>query len=183
VTDFKQDHPDGLIISMDQMSLYLQATLSRVWSPVGQRPIVSITPQRDLLHWFGALCLDTGQEIALSLPDLSSQTTLHFLEHVLTVWPTQSILLFLDRAPWHRGAAIQAFLAKHPRLQLIYFPSACPQLNPQEHVWKAARNAVSHNHHFPNLSALRSAFAHFLETTIFHFRWLEKFVPLFLCGL
>lgn len=181
MTDFKQDYPEGLIISMDEMSLYLQATTKRVWFPVGQRPILRISPQRACQHWYGALCLNSGQEVALSLPTLNTDTTIHFLSHLLTVFPSQPILLFLDRAPWHRGEAIRSFLTNHPRLQLLYFPPACPHLNPQEHVWKAARQRVSHNHSFPTLSDLRRAFAAFLDTSLFHFRWLERFVPLSLC--
>lgn len=168
---------------MDEMSLYLQATTTRVWYPVGQRPVVALSPQRDCQHWYGALCLNNAQEVALSVPKLDSSTTLHFLAHLLTVFPAQPILLFLDRAPWHRGDGIRAFLRDHPRLQLIYFPPACPHLNPQEHVWKAARQAVSHNHPFLTLSALRAAFAHFLDTTLFRFHWVEKFVPLNLRGV
>jgi len=170
-------------MTLDEMSVYLQATTKRVWFPSGQRPIVRVSPQRDCQHWYGALCLETGQEVALSVPGLDSLTTIHFLSHLLTVFPTQPILLFLDRAPWHRGEAIRTFLVAHPRLQLIYFPPACPQLNPQEHVWKATRQTVTHNHGFPTLAELRAACAHFLDTTLFHFRWIEKFVPLHICGI
>ncbi len=170
-------------MAMDEMSLYLQATTQRVWYPVGQRPVVLVSPQRTCQHWYGALCLDNAQEVALSVPGLDSQTTLHFLTHLLTVFPTHSILLFLDRAPWHRGEPIRTFLVENPRLQLLYFPPACPQLNPQEHVWKAARQAVSHNHSFPDLATLRTAFAHFLDTTLFHFNWVERFVPRILCHI
>jgi hypothetical protein len=67
---------------MDEMSLYLQATSRRVWYPVGQRPIVRISPQRDCQHWYGALALNSGQEVALSVPTLDSQTTIHFLTHL-----------------------------------------------------------------------------------------------------
>lgn len=181
MTDFKQDHPTGLIISLDEMSLYLQATTKRVWFPVGRRPVIRVSPQRDCQHWYGALCLDSGQQVALSVPKLDGQMTVHFLTHLLTVFPTQPILLFLDRAPWHRGPAVRDFLADHPRLQLLYFPPACPQLNPQEHVWKAARHAVSHNHSFLTLAELRHAFAAFLDATLFHFHWVERFAPLNLC--
>lgn len=183
MTDFKQDHSDGVIVAMDEMSLYLQATIKRVWYPVGQRPVVRVSPQRHCQHWYGALALHSGHEVALSVPSLDSQTTIHFLDHLLTVFPTQPILLFLDRATWHRGEAIPAFLARNPRLQLLYFPPACPQLNPQEHVWKAARQAVSHNHTFFNLATLRYAFALFLDSTLFHFHWLDKFAPPNLCGV
>ena len=167
---------------MDQMSLYLQATTKRVWFPKGQRPIVSVSPPRDCQHWYGPLCLASGQEVALSVPAVNGEMTCHFLSHLLTAFPSQPILLFLDRAPWHRGEAIRQFLADNPRLQLLYFPPACPQLNPQEHVWKAARQAVSHNHSCLNLPALRQAFAHFLDTASFHFHWTDKFVPLNMCG-
>jgi transposase len=64
-----------------------------------------------------------------------------------------------------------------------YFPPACPHLNPQEHVWKAARQKVSHNHRFPTMAALRQAFATFLDSTCFQFRWVEKFAPPSLCGV
>jgi hypothetical protein len=57
VTDFQQDHPNGVILTMDEMSLYLQATLMRVWYPTGQRPTVLVSPQRECLHWYGALGL------------------------------------------------------------------------------------------------------------------------------
>lgn len=175
MTDVKQDHPDG--VAMDEMRLSLQATTQRVWLPVGPRPMVKVSPQRACQHGYGALCLDSGPEVALSVPSLDSLTTLHFLTHLLTAFPVQPMLLFLDRAPWHRGDALRTFLAENPRLQLLYFPPACPQLNPQQHVWKAARQAVSHNHTFPTLAELRFAFASFLDMTLFHFHWVEKFVP------
>jgi len=44
VTDFLQDYPDGMIVAMDEMSLYFQATLTHVWSPVGQTPLVRVAP-------------------------------------------------------------------------------------------------------------------------------------------
>jgi len=64
VTDFLQDHPDGVIVAMDEMSLYFQATTTRVWFPVGQVPLVRVSPQRAVLHYYGALALRTGHEMA-----------------------------------------------------------------------------------------------------------------------
>ena len=84
MTDFRQDHPDGIILAVDQMSVYLQATLTRVWAPRGHTPVVWVTPQRDMLHFYGALDVIGGREIALSLPKLDGDHTLHFLHHVLS---------------------------------------------------------------------------------------------------
>lgn len=63
-------------------------------------------------------------------------------------------MLLWDRGPWHKGQSIKDFLAANPRLQVMFFPPGCPDLNPQAHVWKDPRGAVSHNHTFTKLDAL-----------------------------
>jgi transposase len=165
---------------MDQMSVYLQATLTRVWAPRGQTPVVWVTPQRDMLHFYGALDVIGGREIALSLPKLDSDHTLHFLTHVLHCFPGRAILLLLDRAPWHKGK-VRQFVEAHSQLDLIYFPPGCPDLNPQEHVWKQTRDTVGHLRDYPHLSNLRRAFQSYLETTRVQFDWINKYLPDILC--
>ena len=64
-------------------------------------------------------------------------------------------------------AALDALLAANPRLELMYFPTAAPDLNPQEHVWKAARDNVSHNHGVAKLAQLAIDFETYLESTKF----------------
>jgi transposase len=63
------------------------------------------------------------------------------------------------------------------RLEVIFFPPACPDLNPQEHVWKMTRQAVSHHHTFPDFPALCHAFRNFLDHTPFLFDWFRQYVP------
>ena len=180
MTDFRQAHPDGVIVAMDQMGLYFQATLTRVWAPCGQTPIVKTTPQRDVVHFYGALNVLTGQEIAISVPEKKGYVTVMFLQHLLDCYPQRPILLLWDRAPWHQGEARQ-FVENHPRLEAVKFPVACPELNPQEHVWSQARENISHNHAFVEFGDLRRAFQDYLDTTTFDFHWAEKYLPLTLC--
>ncbi|MCL4828824.1 MAG: transposase [Caldilinea sp.] len=68
---------------------------------------------------------------------------------------------------WHFGAPIDTLLAANPRLQLMYFPPASPELNPQEHVWKVTRTAISHNHRFARLESLAGQFLTYLSNTRF----------------
>ena len=175
--DFLQAHPNGYILALDELSLYFQASLMRVWFPVGQTPVVRISPQRDHIHFYGALNLTTGQELALSLPGLSADYTAHFLKHVLDCLPTRPILLLMDRAPWHKAESLRQFIALEPRWDVVYFPPACPDLNPQEHIWKLARQAICHHHTFQVFPALCRAFSAFLDTTLFHFDWFRQYVP------
>ena len=180
MTDFLQAHPDGVILAMDQMSLYFQATLTRVWSPMGQTPVIAVHPQRDNVHFYGALNLRDGRETALSASETTSQMTTNFLMILLMLYP-QPILLLLDRAPWHFGE-VTTLLEQTDRLQALYFPPACPDLNPQEHVWERARDAVSHNHTYRQFQPLIDHFETYLNETVFSTNFMDTFSPLGLGG-
>lgn len=180
MTDFLQDYPDGVILALDQMSLYFQATLTRVWSRVGQTPIVAVHPQRDHVHFYGALNLRDGRETALCADETTSEMTANFLMILLLLYP-QPILLLLDRAPWHFGE-VNDLIAQTDRLQVIYFPPACPDLNPQEHVWERARDAISHNHTYRQFQPLIDDFETYLNETVFTTNFMDTYTPLGLGG-
>jgi transposase len=176
VTDFLQRYPHGVILALDEMSLYFQATLTRVWSPKGQTPLVDVTPQRDHQHFYGAVDLRTGREIALRAAQQTSEITANFVMLLLMSYP-QPILLLMDRAPWHFGAAMRDLLAQTERLQVMYFPPACPDLNPQEHVWERARDRISHNHTYRRFNTLLDDFETHLNETAFETNFMDKYVP------
>lgn len=165
--DMAQDAPETIILAGDEASLYLQATLMRTWAASGQTPLVRIAPQRTSSHFYGALNLLTGQETILRTPIMNAQTSALFLQKLLTAYPDRPLLLLWDRATWHRGLSVQTVLDANPRLELLFFPPGSPDLNPQEHVWKATREAVSHNHTMPKLDTLADAFAAHLTQATF----------------
>lgn len=164
-------------MSIDQMSLYLQATTTRVWARRGQTPVIRVATQRDHVHFYGALNVCSGHEIALTLPRQSGEMTCHFLDHLQSCYPDRPLLILWDRAKWHKGQVVRDYLAQHPLIQTLHFPPGCPQMNPQEHVWECARDAVSHNHTSKDFPALVHAFHRHLEQTCFKFNWIEKYVP------
>jgi transposase len=176
VTDFLQTYPDGVILALDEMSLYFQATLTRVWSPIGQTPIVSVHPQRDCISFYGALNLRDGREVALPAAQVNAQMTANFLMILLLLYP-QPLLLLLDRAPWH-FADVSDLIAQTDRLQVLYFPPACPDLNPQEHVWERSRDAISHNHTYRHFQALIEDFETHLNETLFSTSFMDTYTPL-----
>ena len=176
MTDFLQAYPNGVILALDEMSLYFQATLTRVWSVRGQTPIVHVHPARNQIHFYGALNLRDGREIALPSPEATSAMTANFLMTLLMLYP-QPILLLLDRAPWHFGEVTD--LIEHTdRLQLLYFPPACPDLNPQEHVWERTRDAISHNHAYRQFQPLIDDFQTYLDETLFSTNFIDAFTSL-----
>ncbi len=76
---------------------------------------------------------------------------------------------------WHYGQAIKDVLAANPRLGIEYFPVAAPDLNPQEQVWKATRQAISHNHVLPRLPELAANFETHLTTNSFPSSFLQRY--------
>lgn len=155
--------------------MYLQATTQKVWAVQGQTPSVRVDSNRTKTSFYGTLNLQTGEELVLRADKLNSETTAFYLQCVLDTYPDVPILYFWDRAPWHRGAAIERVLQANPRLELLWYPVASPELNPQEHVWRAARRHVSHNHVHAPLEPLADQFEKFLSSTRFASSFLDQY--------
>lgn len=162
-------------MAADEAGLYLQATTAAVWSPVGQTPCVRVDPGRAQTHFYGSLNLATGKEVVLRSDVMNAAVSARYLEQILATYPKHPIVLLWDRAPWHRGPAIRQVLADNPRLVIIDLPAGSPELNPQEHVWKATRGAVSHNHPELRLPKLAEQFETHLTTTTFTSSFLDRY--------
>ncbi len=129
-----QEAPHTIFLAGDEAGLYLQATACQVWSPIGQTTIVRADPGRTKTNFYGALNLQSGQEVAMRSDLMNAEVSAQYLEMILEKNPEVPIILFWDRAPWHRGKPIKKVLEEHPRLEIIFFATASPDLNPQEHV-------------------------------------------------
>jgi transposase len=74
-------------------------------------------------------------------------------------------------------------LAANPRLEILYFPPGAPDLNPQEHVWKATRRVITHNHACKQLAKLANDFEDYLSNTTFPCALLDQYAYSYLCML
>jgi transposase len=181
--DIAQTAPQTVILAEDEAALYLQATTSAVWAPRGQTPVVQCDPGRAKANFYGTLNLQTGRETVTQAETMNSLSTSQHLEAILQQYPEQPLLLLWDRAPWHKGSSVRDVLEANPRLEVMSFPPATPELNPQEHVWKATRQAVSHNHDQRRLPCLAERFAAHLAGNTFQYSLLEKYNHSTLCAM
>jgi hypothetical protein len=106
---------------------------------------------------------------------MNGEATARPLEKVLSTYPNSPILLLGDRATRHGGPAVRTILEANSRLEMMRLPTAVPDLNPQEVVWKAARAAISHNHDEGQLAPLADRFEQHLTSAIFCYSLLEKY--------
>ena len=146
-----------------------------VWAPKGQTPVVRTAPGRDKVCFYGTLDLMTGRDIVTQTPVMNATASAEHLLQILEANPERPILLFWDRAPWHSGQPIRDVLATNPRLEIVRLPVAAPELNPQEHVWKAVRRAVSHNHTYRRLPELAEQIEKHLTENTFESSFLDRY--------
>ncbi len=74
------------------------------------------------LHVQSYWCPLTGDEVIVFFK--------HLLRHI-----RGPIIVVWDKHPIHKRKQVEAFLAQHPRLQVHWFPTCAPELNPMEFVW------------------------------------------------
>ncbi len=60
------------------------------------------------------------------------------------------IVLFLDRGSPHRARATRA-LAKRLGIEFRFLPTACPELNPVEALWRYVKNQILANEPTPDV--------------------------------
>jgi transposase len=122
----------------------------RTWAPEGQTPIhrhrqgrrdkisvisrISLSPRRQRLALYYLLFYDNiGQvEVCLFLQELLRQLS-------------GPLIVLLDNSSTHKGHPIAQLRQRHRRLQIEYFPSYAPELNPDEGVWAQAKQQLANS--------------------------------------
>lgn len=167
--------PDTIVLCEDEMVLTSSTTIQKVWLPKGQYPSVvdtNTTKQRRSIYGF--LNLKTGQQEAFATDWQNMYITVSVLEQLREIYPTQQLLILWDNCGWHRGSQVQRWIRRDGKIKTLYFPPYTPELNPQEHVWKAGRKATTHNLHITDIEQTVMDFVAYITSRTFNYE---------LCGL
>jgi transposase len=163
-----------VLLSQDEARFPLVPTLAATLGVKGHRPEAPTRDNKGLLYVFAVLCLTTAALHTTTLecpagkkragqPSKNRRMQEAFaahLRHVGRVYPKERnkrVVLVIDNAPWHRGAAVTKALADNPHLELYRLPSYSPKLNPIERLWKVLRRRATHNRLFDTLADLKAS--------------------------
>jgi len=122
----------------------------RCWAPAPIRPEVPTQIVREYSYAYAAVSPHDGVLDTLILPDANTAMMNLFLEEVARRHPEDFILMFLDKAGWHRAKALNI---PH-NMRLLWLPSYSPQCNPAEHLWDEIREKHFANKVFKSLDAV-----------------------------
>ncbi|CAG4899944.1 IS630 family transposase [Acidithrix sp. C25] len=165
--------PDTVILCEDEMVLTQATTTQKVWIPKGTTPaVIETNGTRMNRSIYGFLNLKTGKEHAFATERQTMHETAAILLAIRKIYPREKILLIWDGAGWHRGSVAQEAIREH-HIEAVHFPPYSPQLNPQEHVWKQGRSAVTHNRFIPKIEPVTKELVDYLNTTTFPYSLLD----------
>ena len=163
-----------VVLVEDEMMLSTQTTTQKVWLPQGQFPKIDMSSKRQIRCIYGFLNLRTGKEHAFMTMKANSVESCNVLKQIENLYKEQKIVIIWDNAIWHKSSGIKNFLANtQHRFHLINFPPYAPELNPQEHVWKAGRANITHNHFIDDIDKATTKFVSFLNSQSFDYKFVD----------
>ena len=157
--------PEAHLLYGDESRIALLPLVRGLWHWVGQQVRIPTPGSNETRTLFGALNIRTGAWTYLVRPQMKKEDFIAFLEHLLTVYATGTILLIVDNYSSHTAGLVQAWLAEpaHARLQLHLLPKHCSHLNPVEPIWLRLKAKVAANRLHGSMRHLLVTVAEFFE--------------------
>ena len=173
--------PNTVVLCADESQISTQTTTQKVWLLANEYPEVEVSNKRKSKSIFGFLDMNTGQQYAFVTDWQNMYETTKVLQKLRQKIPRKDnkvnklkgkkILLIWDNAGWHKGSVTQEYIRKDSMIEQIWFPAYAPDLNPQEHVWKVAKEKVVKNIYIPNVDKTAQDFVNYLNSTYFKYKF------------
>ncbi len=134
--------------------LFTDATILRWFPPLrytwafrGKQAQVRITGRNAKRVLFAALNPRTGHRLVLRRSRQRQDDFQAFLQHLRRHYGGRPLWLLLDKASCHQAGGSQR-LAARLEVTLLWLPTQCPELNPQDHLWKELKRRIVANRQF-----------------------------------
>ena len=115
---------------------------------------MGVSASREGVNLLGAVT-EYGETTVLECGgSFTGEVTIRFLEHLQTEFGEKLVVL-LDQATYFTAGAVKDFAADEP-IELVYFPTGSPDLNPTEEYWRRLKLALA-NRYFGSCAEIRSA--------------------------
>ena len=159
VARLKEAYPTARKVELwceDEHRLGLKPIIRKVWSPVGERPLVKVHQRYEWTYLYAFARPKTGEVHWLVLPTVNAEVFSLALENFakeIGAGTRKRVLLVLDRAGWHTA---KKKLRVPEGIHLEFLPSYSPELQPAERLWALSDEGVA-NRHFERIEDLEEA--------------------------
>lgn len=135
---------------MDSITIREIPPLRRAWTPIGEPARVPIIGSHHKRVLSGVINILTGTWLSSVTDTFNQDDFQDLLGRVRASWRGWQIVLFVDKASAHTAPRSQARAAALG-LQLRWLPTACPELNVMDCLWRHVRDDVLANEPTPTL--------------------------------
>jgi putative transposase len=137
------------LVFADELDIPLLPKVGYAWMPKGTQVAV-MTPGTNEKHYLaGAVELATGTVHHALGPRKSNELFRALLQDLDEAYPTpqyKRIYVVVDNYRIHKAKAVEQWLTKHPRFELLFLPTYCPRANPIERAFGDVHDLCTRNH-------------------------------------
>jgi hypothetical protein len=146
----------------DETDLLLFPPLRAAWGRRGQAlevPLSGFNARRVL---FGTVNITTGHRLFLARQRQRGEDFRAFLPMIRRHYRGWEVAVLLDEDPSHTAADSQR-LAEQLRIELIWLPKRCPELNGMDHLWGHGKDHRSANKPYGAIEEQAADFVAYLQ--------------------
>jgi transposase len=137
------------LVFADELDIHLLPKVGYAWTPRGTQVEV-MTPGTNAKHYLaGALDLATGTLHHCQGPRKTNGLFRDLLQTLEDTYPAaqdQQLFVVVDNYQIHKAKAVDAWLANHPRVTLLFLPTYGPRANPIERAFGDVHDLCTRNH-------------------------------------
>lgn len=132
VAKAKKEH--GIILFGDETGICNQENYQRGFSPAGVAPVVKLPVKKERINMISAISRQGHCEFMCYRDNMTQQLLIEFLSRLIDSYD-RKIFLILDNLKVHHGKMVAEWVAaRKNQIELFFFPSYSPQLNPDEYL-------------------------------------------------
>lgn len=133
-----------VILVLDEVIITETPPLYACYGKRGQQVTVPITGNRAKRIIHGALNIATGAVLLLITDVWNQETHQLFLTEIRRNWRGWNIILIEDRGSPHTADESRE-LAEELNIEIRWLPTACPELNPMDHLFRFVKGRALAN--------------------------------------
>lgn len=122
-----------------------------MWAPIGEQARVPIIGSHAKRFLTGVLNIQSGDYLGYVSTQFRQANFQQVLRLIRSHWRGWHIVLFLDRNKPHRTPASRR-LARQLEIQLRWLPTACPELNVLDCLWRHLKDDIVANRPTPDVN-------------------------------
>jgi len=144
---FEHLDPRDVLLFIDELDIHLLPKIGYEWMLKGTQSEVMTPGTNQKRYLAGALDAVTGKLLPVIGQRKDRFLVLDLLSAIDRQFPTaRQISLVADNYRIHKANLVEQWLAAHPRFEIIWLPSYCPNANPIERAFGDVHDKCTRNH-------------------------------------